>query len=126
VSMEYAGAVEVDPPARADEHEWLRACGWSPARDGRTIRPRPDMKLDDWVDGLRDLVSMAGDARIYDGVVAAYDDEKHALVIVTVRGGRVTRRAARKPRPVVRQDNVIDLATRRRAAPSRPISRPIA
>lgn len=126
MGVEYAGAVEVDPPARADEYEQLSTCGWSATRGGRMIRPLARMGLDECVEGLRDLVSVAGEGRTYDGVVAAYDDEKRELVIVTVRDGRVTRRTARKPRRVVRPDNVIDLATYRRAAASRFVSRPIA
>jgi hypothetical protein len=45
--------------------------------------------------------------------VAAFDPDTFELVLVSVRAVRVTRRILRKAR-VLRRDNVIDLATRRR------------
>ncbi len=113
--MEYAGAVEVQPPIRADEGEWLVRAEWTASGDGRTIRPRRDAALDDCVQGLRDLVAIDLGSRVYDGVVAAYDERTRRLVIVSTRSGRVTRRTLRKPQDVVTRENVIDLASHRRA-----------
>jgi hypothetical protein len=118
--MEYAGAVEVEPPFRPHTQDWVRASGWIPSRDGETIRPRAGASLDDCVGSLRDLVSLETGRRTYEGVVVAYDTISRAMVTVTVRDGRVTRRTIRKPSERVRS-NVIDLATHRRTL-SRAIS----
>jgi hypothetical protein len=115
MSMEYAGAVEVTPPLRASAQDWVRGSGWTPTRDGETIRPRPGVSLDDCVGSLRDLVTLDAGARTYAGVVAAYDTDSRVLVTISVREGRVTRRIVGRPR-VRRISNVIDLATHRRAA----------
>ena len=120
--MEYAGAVEVQPPFRADECEWLANAGWFASRDGCTIRPRGDCELDDCVQGLRGLVGLDAELRVYDGAVVAYDPVTRELVTVSTRAGRVTRRALRKPRPLLARDNVIDLATHHRTV-SRALSR---
>jgi hypothetical protein len=113
MGMEYAGAVEVEPPFRASAQDWVRGSGWTPSRDGQTIRPRAGISLDDCVGSLRDLVTLDLGQRSYAGVVAAYDTDTRAMVTVTVRAGRVTRRTLRKP-PQRLQSNVIDLAARRR------------
>jgi hypothetical protein len=120
MTMEYAGAVEVTPPFRAHTQDWVRASGWTPSRDGETIRPRAGISLDDCVYTLRDLVNLDMGRRTYDGMVAAYDTTTRAMVTVTVREGRVTRRTVRKP-PQRLRSNVIDLATHRRTL-SRAIS----
>jgi hypothetical protein len=112
--MEYAGAIEVHPPFRGDEGEWLAHAGWVATRDGRTIRPRGDAELDDCVQGLRDLVGLDAGMRVYEGAVAAYDPMTRELVTVSTRAGRVTRRTLRKPRHLVSRDNVIELATHHR------------
>ncbi len=119
MSMEYAGAVEVEPPFRGGALDWVRSTGWMPSRDGRRIRPQGEC-LSDAVLALRELMSLEAGQRVYAGVVAAYDTESRDLVLVHVRNGRVTRRATR--RPEVREgSNVIDLATHRRTI-SRQIS----
>jgi hypothetical protein len=118
--MEYAGAIEVEPPFRRASHEWVRNAGWEASRDGRTIRPRADNSLEGLVRALRELISLEAGQRSYAGVVAAYDAESHDLVTITVRDNRVTRRTLRKPR-VQERSNVIDLATHRRTI-SRQIS----
>jgi hypothetical protein len=113
VGMEYAGAVEVEPPFRGGAQERARDVGWAPSRDGRTIRPADDARLEVAVRALRDMVSTDDGLRVYAGVLAAYDTDSRDLVIVTVRDGRVTRRTARRPE-VRGRTNVIDLATHRR------------
>jgi len=120
MSMEYAGAIEVMPPFRASAQDWVRASGWTPSADGKTIRPRGGISLDECISSLRDLVTLDTGERSYAGVVAAYDTITREMVTVRVRGGRVTRRTLRRP-PVQRQSNVIDLASHRRGA-SRAIS----
>jgi hypothetical protein len=120
MSMEYAGAVDVEPPFRASAQDWVRGSGWTPSCDGQTIRPRAGISLDDCIGSLRDLVALDSGARSYAGVVAAYDTSTRELVTVTVRGGRVTRRTLRKP-PERLRSNVIDLASHRRGI-SRAIS----
>lgn len=112
--MEYAGAVEVAPPFGARAQDWVRGSGWTPSRDGQTIRPRADISLEDCVGSLRDLVTLDARERSYAGVVAAYDTDTRALVTITVRDGRVTRRALRRPQ-MRAQSNVIDLASHRRS-----------
>ncbi len=112
--MEYAGAVEVAPPFRAGAQDWVRSSGWTPSRDGQTIRPRAEISLDDCVGSLRDLVAMDLGERSYAGVVAAYDTDSRELVMVSVREGRVTRRALSRPQMPTRS-NVIDLDARRRS-----------
>jgi hypothetical protein len=119
--MEYAGAVEVRPPFRADEGEWLAPAAWVASRDGRTIRPRGDAALDDCVEGLRELIGLDAGMRVYDGIVAAYDSRTRELVTISTRAGRVTRRTLRKPQ-LVPHGNVIDLATHHRTI-SRDFSR---
>jgi hypothetical protein len=114
MTMEYAGAVEVAPPFGARAQDWVRGSGWTPSRDGQTIRPRAGISLDDCVGSLRDLVTIDGAERSYAGVVAAYDSDTRALVTITVRNGRVTRRALRRSQ-VPSRSNVIDLATHRRS-----------
>ena len=113
MSMEYAGAVEVEPPFRASAQDWVRGSGWTPSRDGQTIRPRSGISLDDCVGSLRDLVTLDIGQRTYAGVVAAYDTDTRELVTVTARDGRVTRRTLRKS-PLRLRSNVVDLAARRR------------
>jgi hypothetical protein len=122
--MEYAGAVEVDPPFRAGELACVRGAGWTPSRDGQSIRPRPDLDLETCLRGLRELISLDRDERAYAGVVAAYDPVSRELTTVTVRDGRATRRGLRRPTLRARS-NVIDLATRRRSI-SRSLSTPTA
>jgi hypothetical protein len=119
VSMEYAGAVEVEPPFRGGALDWVRDTGWLPSQDGRWIRPRGD-SLDGALRALREMVSLDDGLRAYAGVVAAYDTDSHDLVMVHVRDGRVTRRTTRRPE-VKEGSNVIDLATHRRTI-SRQIS----
>ena len=108
--MEYAGAVEVAPPLMASAADWVRSSGWMPSRDGQTIKPRGDISLDDCVGSLRDLVTLDAGERAYAGVIAAYDTDTRELVTISVRDGRVTRRALRR-RQVRAETNVIDLAT---------------
>jgi hypothetical protein len=112
--MEYAGAVEVDPPFRPDESAWLVDAEWTVSGDGTTIRPHERAQLAAAVGGLRGLVVVDAGARSYDGVVAAYDPTTRRLVIVSARGGSVTQRTLRKAPPGVNRDNVIDLASHRR------------
>jgi hypothetical protein len=114
MNMEYAGAVEVEPPFLAAAQDWVRGSGWTPSRGGETIRPRAEISLDDCVGSLRDLVALDIGRRSYAGVVAAYDASNRVMVTITVRDGRVTRRALRSPH-VPRRTNVIDLATHRRS-----------
>jgi hypothetical protein len=114
MTMEYAGAVHVVPPFRADESEWLEDTDWIASADGRTIRPHQHAELDDCVQELRDLVGVDLGARTYDGAVAAYDPYSWELVLISTRDGRVTRRTLRKARPVASHGNVIVLATHRR------------
>jgi hypothetical protein len=112
--MEYAGAVEVTPPLRASAQDWVRGSGWTPSRDGETIRPRAGISLEDCVGSLRDLVTLDTGVRTYVGVIAAYDEIARELFTVSVREGRVTRRTLRKS-SARRASNVIELATHRRA-----------
>jgi hypothetical protein len=112
--MEYAGAVEVTPPFRQSAQDWVRGSGWTPSRDGQTIRPRAGISLEDCVGSLRDLVMLDTGLRSYDGVVAAYDTTTREMVTVSVSEGRVTRRTVRKA-PERADSNVIELAARRRA-----------
>ena len=114
MGMEYAGAVEVTPPFRASAQDWVRGSGWTPSRDGQTIRPRAGITLDDCVGSLRDLVMLDSGVRTYEGVVAAYDVTRRELVTITVRQGRVNRRTLRKS-PDRARSNVIELATHRRS-----------
>jgi hypothetical protein len=122
--LEYAGAVEADPPFRADESGWLAATGWSVARDGRSIRPRRDSQVDQVLRTLRELVAFDLGRRSYDGSVAAYDPETRELVVIAAAQGRVGRRTLRKPR-LREESNVVDLAGHRRTA-ARALRRPIA
>jgi hypothetical protein len=119
--MEYVGAVEVEPPFRSDESEWLVQAQWTTSGDGRMIRPHGRACLADAVRGLRNLVDIDTDSRSYEGVVAAYDPSTHQLATISVRGGRVTRRWLGKARAVLNRDNVIDLATHRRTISHRVI-----
>ncbi|HEX3296700.1 MAG TPA: hypothetical protein VHR85_07760 [Nocardioides sp.] len=118
MTMEYAGAVEIAPPFRAGAQDWVRGSAWTPSRDGQTIRPRADVTLEDCVGSLRDLVTLDAGERTYLGVVAAYDPDTGAMVAVSVRDGRVSRRVIGKPRARP-ESNVIDLATHRRSASRR-------
>jgi hypothetical protein len=114
MSIEYAGAVEVAPRLPIHEQTWVRAAGWTPSRDGRTIRPRGDLRLEVAVHALRDLVAIDQGRRTYTGVVAAYDVRSRELVTITVRDGRVRRRTLHSPDRITPRSNVIDLATHRR------------
>jgi hypothetical protein len=114
MGMEYAGAVDVTPPFRASAQDWVRGSGWTPSRDGQTIRPRAGISLEDCVGSLRDLVILDAGVRTYEGVVAAYDTTSRELVSITVRDGRVSRRTLRKS-PERLRTNVIELATHRRS-----------
>jgi hypothetical protein len=114
MTMEYVGTVEVTPPMRARDQDWVRGSGWLPSHDGQTIRPGAGIGLGDCVGSLRDLVTLDKGRRSYAGVVAGYDSDTRELVTITVREGRVTRRYLRR-RQVQPQSNVIDLATHRRS-----------
>jgi len=63
-------------------------------------------------------VTLDAGERTYLGVVAAYDPDTGAMVAVSVRDGRVSRRVIGKPRARP-ESNVIDLATHRRSASRR-------
>ncbi|HET7431638.1 MAG TPA: hypothetical protein VFJ89_09035 [Nocardioides sp.] len=112
--MEYAGAVEVHPPFRAEERAWLEELPWRVSSDGTCLRPESGSDVDRCLAGLRHLVDLDGQERTYDGAVAAFAPDTFELVLLSVRARRVTRRTLRKGR-MVRRDNVIDLAARRRA-----------
>jgi predicted ArsR family transcriptional regulator len=115
--MEYAGAVDVEPPYGVDGRPPPL---WTLSRDGSELRPHPEAGLDVVVHALRDLVKEERGRRRFEGVVAAYDDTTGELVAVTARAGRVTRRTIRSGR-LLSRSNVIDLATHRRTI-SRQIS----
>lgn len=125
MSTEYAGAMDLDPPLDPEEASWIRDGvgpghgGWIPTRDGSALRPRPEADPAELVAWLRDLV--AAGRREVSGAVAAYDTDTRELVVITARGGRVTRRVVRRALRSAGRPNVIDLATHRRAI-SRQIS----
>jgi hypothetical protein len=117
VTIEYVGAIDLDPPLAAPDVCWLAdgsATGWLASRDGSRIRPRRGTPLAICVQGVRDMVALDDGVREYDGVVAVYDDRSGELFTITARDGRVRRRTVRRPR-VRERSNVVDLATRRRA-----------
>lgn len=124
MSMEYAGAMDLDPPLDAEGATWIRDGvgpghgGWIPTRNGGSLSPRPEADPAELVDWLRALVA----AKQHDvsGALAAYDTETRELVVVTARAGRVTRRVVRKA-PAPSRSNVVDLTARRRTV-SRQIS----
>jgi hypothetical protein len=124
MSMEYAGAVDLDPPLDAEEASWIRDGvgpghgGWIPIRDGGSLRPRPEADPAELVDWLRALVSAKH--KEVSGAVAAYDTETRELLVITARAGRVIRRVVRKA-PEPSRSNVVDLTSRRRTV-SRQIS----
>jgi hypothetical protein len=111
--MEYAGAVEVLPRFRGSAQDWVRGSGWTPSADGKTIRPRGGITLDECIGSLRDLIALDAGQRSYAGVVAAYDTNTRELVTVSVRDGRVSRRTVRRP-AAEQHSNVVDLAAHRR------------
>jgi hypothetical protein len=117
--MEYAGAVEVLPPFRGSAQDWVRASGWTPSADGKTIRPRGGISLDECIGSLRALIALDAAERSYAGVVAAYDTSSRELVTVSVRDGRVTRRIVRRSAASGEDSNVIDLATHPRTSSRR-------
>ncbi|HEY3530692.1 MAG TPA: hypothetical protein VGK78_16210 [Nocardioides sp.] len=124
MGMEYAGAVDVDPPYCGSDVAFISDnTEWVGSRDGARLRPRPGADPDEAAERLRSLLEL--DDHRLDGVVAAYDDETGVMLAISVRNGKVTRRTLRKARAVVHRDNVIDLASRRRSV-SRAISTPIA
>ena len=124
MGMEYAGAMDLDPPLDAEEASWIRDGigpghgGWIPVRGGCSLRPRPEADPAELVDWLRALVSAK--RKEVSGAVAAYDTETRELLVITARAGRVTRRVARKA-PAPSRTNVVDLSSRRRTV-SRQIS----
>ena len=125
MNIEYAGAVDVDPPFGATDVAFLAdTTEWVASDDGSRLRPKPGADPRDAIERLRSLLSL-NEGRRLDGVVAAYDDETGELVAISVGGGKVGRRTLRKATPVTRRDNVIDLASHRRAI-SRPLTQPIA
>jgi hypothetical protein len=111
--MEYAGAIEVTPPFRASAQDWVRGSGWTPSRDGQTIRPRAGLGLDECIGSLRNLIALDAGERTYEGVVAAYNTTTRELVTLSVREGRVSRRTLRKA-PEQPETNVIELSSHRR------------
>ena len=113
VSMEYAGAVEVEPPFRGGAQEWVRDAGWTPSRDGRTIRPRDDTAWTTrsapcarWCRSTTVSVPMPASWRPTTPTRATWCWSPSATA-----GSR----GVRPRRPQVREgSNVIDLATHRR------------
>ena len=125
MNIEYAGAIDVDPPFCATDVAFLAdTTEWVASRDGSRLRPKPGADPLEVIERLRSLLVL-DEGRLLDGVVAAYDDDTGELVAISARGGKVSRRTLRKATPVTRRDNVIDLASHRRAI-SRPLTRPIA
>ena len=121
MSIEYAGAIVLDPPLTADVVAWLADAsagwpgGWLVARDGSRLRPRQGSALEPSVSWLRTTLEYCDGVTEAEGKVAAYDSDTLQLVMITVRAGRVTRRIVqRKPHPARVRSNVVDLAARRR------------
>jgi hypothetical protein len=115
--MDYVGAVDVEPPYGVTDDPPLP---WTLSPDGSELRPHPEACLDVVVASLRDVVKEGRGRRRFDGMVAAYDDTTGALVTVSARAGRVTRRTVRSGR-LRGRSNVVDMASHRRAI-SRQIS----
>ncbi|MGA8248003.1 MAG: hypothetical protein WB797_13965, partial [Nocardioides sp.] len=101
MTTELAGAVDLDPPLTPSEIAHVRrlaahAAGvmmsWTPARDGRSLRPRSGADVDDCIDSMRYLLDTMARPGRFRGMVAAFDTDTRELVALTVSRGRVTRR----------------------------------
>lgn len=121
MSIEYAGAVVLDPPLTGDVVAWLADAsigwpgGWLVSRDGSRLRPRQGSALESSVSWLRTTLEYCDGVTEAEGRVAAYDTDTEQLVMIRVRGGRVTRRTVQRRAHLERvRSNVVDLAARRR------------
>jgi hypothetical protein len=132
VTIEFAGAIDLEPALTADEIAYVRrlagardpaSMAWTPSRDGTSLRPRKGADADACVDSLRFLMATMDRPGRFRGMVAAYDPHSREMVAITVSRGRVTLRVLRRPPATraARRSNVVDLAARRRAV-SRAIS----
>jgi hypothetical protein len=127
MTLEFAGAVDLDSALTASEIAYVRRVagdpdtgqrGWTPARDGRSLRPRSDADLDGCIESMRYLLATMDRPGRFAGMVTAFDTDTRALIAITVSRGRVTRRVLRTapPRTGGRSPSkVIDFASRRRA-----------
>ncbi len=132
MTIEFAGAIDLEPALTADEIDYVRrlagagdpaAMAWTPARDGTSLRPRKGADGDACAESLRFLMATMDRAGRFRGMVVAFDTDSRGLVAVTASRGRVTCRVLRRPASAraERRSNVVDLASRRRAI-SRAIS----
>jgi hypothetical protein len=133
MTTELAGAVDLDTPLTASEIAYVRRLAgdadlvrmsWTPARDGRSLRPSSGADVDDCIESMRYLLATMERPGRFRGMVAAFDTDTRELVAITVSRGRVTRRILRTPggsEPRRSRSNVVDLTSRRRSM-SRAIS----
>jgi hypothetical protein len=125
MTIEFAGAIDLDPALTSDETAYLRrladarepaAMAWTPSRDGTSVRPRKGADVAACVSSLQYLMTTMDRPGRFRGMVAAYDTTTRELVAVTASRGRVTSRVLRRqPAATAERSNVVDLAARRRA-----------
>lgn len=135
MTIEFVGAIEIDPPLDNDENELITrlaqapagspdgaptpASPWLPDATGTRLRVRCAVPPEDCADWLRyliaDIATFGGQRLV--GIVVGHDTGTGELVTIRAGGGRVTRRTLRRPVRTrgPQRSNVIDLATRRRA-----------
>jgi hypothetical protein len=131
VTIEFAGAIDLEPALTSDEIAYVRrlagarepaAMAWRPARDGTRLLARKGADVDACLGSLQHLIATMDRPGRFRGMVAAYDTISRELVAVSVSRGRVTSRVLRKRPPTpAERSNVVDLAARRRKV-SRAIS----
>jgi hypothetical protein len=135
VTIEFVGAIEIDPPLNSNEDEQIRrlaeplggspygaptpASPWLPDAKGTRLRVSGTAAPEDCADWLRYLIAdtpMLDGQRLV-GIVVGHDTDSGELVTIRAGGGRVTRRTLRRPvrARAPKRSNVIDLAARRRA-----------
>ena len=128
MTIEFVGAIEIDPPLTHGEAEAIRCHArpdddpktrspspWWPSRDGRRLLLNRPVSPDDGAEWLRRLtteVATVSVARL-EGLVVGHDSKTGEVVMIRAGKGRITRRTLRQPH-VRTPSNVIDFAARRR------------
>ena len=132
MTIEFVGAIEIDPPMTRAEAEAVRRLGrlderapdtaptpvspWWPTPDGRQLllnRASPPEDCGEWLRYLTAEIRSLVPSRL-EGLVVGHDSDTGEVATIRAGGGRITRRTLRAPSSERVRSNVIDFAARRR------------
>ena len=136
MTIEFVGAIEIEPPLTSEETAAIRRLArpdegdtpydaptplspWWPTRDGTRLTPNRPVPVADCAEWLRYLTTEIASlvpARL-GGLVVGHDAATGEVGTIRAGSGRISRRTLRPPREPAdrKRSNVIDFASRRRA-----------